>query len=1034
MKKRTHNRKKLYGSLLATALVSTVGLPTVGWAQTADATLRGKAAANSVVTAKNLATGAVRRTKAGADGTYTLAGLPSGTYRVDAGPATEQTVTLSVASTATLDLGAGGGAVEGTLEEIIIKATRLVETKTSEIGTTVSQHQIETTPQITRNFLEFADTVPGMVFNINSQGNTSIQSGAQANSAINVFIDGVGQKNYVKSGGISGQSGPNNDGDPGNPFPQLAIGEYKVITSNYKAEYDQISSAAITAQTKSGTNAFHGEMFGDYTNERLRAATPAELAAGGDKQGVKPKSPSTEYGFAVGGPILQDALHFFVTWEHKDFTLPNVVNVPGVLLPVPLANYLPAGVFAQFGPSSNPFKENLYFGKLDWEPSDRDRLELSTKLRRETEVLGAQGQIAASAAYNFKNDETRVNLKWQHSTDRWINEIMGLYEKTIDNPTAISSNPGITYSWVAPPANPSADIITINGQDPRQYTDKHQDGTGIQDDLTFSNLHWYGDHTFKMGVKYKAVQLVARDGSDAAKYWYGVNTTGTAISPYQVVYGKVNSGLPLTAKSDNKQFGVYFQDDWAVNQHLTLNLGIRWDYEKTPSFENYHTLDSILAALNKPYPANANPPGLPQPTPGETYADALRLGGVNLDNYISTGSNRKPTKGEIAPRLGFSYDLSEDEKHVIFGGIGRAYDRNLFDKLQLENSKNALSEPTINFYDPAGNVHYSANNCFTAADTGPTCVAWDPKYLNPANLQGLGNGVGEVDMFPNNLKVPYSDQFSIGMRNKLGDWNTSATITKINSYDGILGVLGNRYANGQFATHACGLDWGGSPAQWCSSGVPGIGGLILFENGQETRTTELLLSAEKPYSRESHWGATFAYTYTDAKQNRLFTDGYAFDLPHVKDYPYTLSSAVAKQRLVATASVDGPWGLLFAGKLTLATPLPFTTIASCSQLLPAGTPRGTSCNAAGTNGYPVAGTPRGVVLGYKSLDVQVTKNFELPRSVSAYVRFDVLNLLNSQNFDSTQGSFPYPLPPTYNTTGPIIGVPMTLKMTVGMKF
>ena len=88
MKKRTHNRKKLYGSLLATALVSTVGLPTVGWAQTADATLRGKAAANSVVTAKNLATGAVRRTKAGTDGTYTLAGLPSGTYRVDAGPAT----------------------------------------------------------------------------------------------------------------------------------------------------------------------------------------------------------------------------------------------------------------------------------------------------------------------------------------------------------------------------------------------------------------------------------------------------------------------------------------------------------------------------------------------------------------------------------------------------------------------------------------------------------------------------------------------------------------------------------------------------------------------------------------------------------------------------------------------------------------------------------------------------------------------------------------------------------------------------------
>src|SRR5205814_1852195 len=63
-----------------------------------------------------------------------------------------------------------------------------------------------------------------------------------------VYIDGVGQKGYVRSG-LAGQS----DQTQGNPFPQLAIGEYKVITSNYKAEYDQISSAAVTAETRSGT-------------------------------------------------------------------------------------------------------------------------------------------------------------------------------------------------------------------------------------------------------------------------------------------------------------------------------------------------------------------------------------------------------------------------------------------------------------------------------------------------------------------------------------------------------------------------------------------------------------------------------------------------------------------------------------------------------------------------------------------------------------------------------------------------------------
>src|SRR5258706_7798034 len=121
MKKRYRNsKKKVYGSVFATALASTAFVPSIVWSQTADATLRGTAAANSQITAKNIATGATRRTTAGADGTYAPAGPPSGTYRVDAGPGTEQTVTPSVASTATPDLGAGGVGTTRTPEEIIV--------------------------------------------------------------------------------------------------------------------------------------------------------------------------------------------------------------------------------------------------------------------------------------------------------------------------------------------------------------------------------------------------------------------------------------------------------------------------------------------------------------------------------------------------------------------------------------------------------------------------------------------------------------------------------------------------------------------------------------------------------------------------------------------------------------------------------------------------------------------------------------------------------------------------------------------------
>jgi len=215
-------------------------------------------------------------------------------------------VTLPVASTITLDLQAPA-APEEVVATVTVKSNRPTEVKTSEISSVVAPMTIENIPQVTRNFLEFADTVPGLAFTVDNKGNTSLVGGAQNESGVNVFIDGVGQKNYVKEGGVSG-----NFASQGNPFPQLAIGEYKVITSNYKAEFDQITSAAVTADTKSGTNEFHGEAFGTFTGHNLRADTPAERDAGSQVA-----NNDKEFGAAFGGPIIQDLLHFFVTYESK---------------------------------------------------------------------------------------------------------------------------------------------------------------------------------------------------------------------------------------------------------------------------------------------------------------------------------------------------------------------------------------------------------------------------------------------------------------------------------------------------------------------------------------------------------------------------------------------------------------------------------------------------------------------------------------------------------------------------------------------
>ncbi|HWG10765.1 MAG TPA: TonB-dependent receptor [Rhodanobacteraceae bacterium] len=998
-----HLKKKLLASLIGAGVVSAVALPGVSWAQSANATLQGSAPPNAQITARNVATGAVRVTTSAGNGTYTLVGLPPGTYAVSAAGGSQHNVTLAVAATSSLDLTANAAPPAGpttTLAAVNVSAAALLDVKTSEVGNTVSLHQIQTVPQITRNFLEFADMVPGMIFSVDNQGHASLQGGAMTTSTVNVYIDGVGQKSYVKEGGVSGQFA-----SQGNPFPQLAIGQYKVITSNYKAEYDQISSAAVTAVTKSGTNEFHGEVYADYTDDSYRADTPSELAAG-----VKTPSFNKDYGFSLGGPLIQDKLHFFITNEVKRYDTPVAVT-PGV---TGLNDLLPTSAQEALGPANLPFFENLFFGKLDWEPTDYDRIELRAQVRNENEIDNVGNTTAASAGIQTKNTDKRYELYWSHSADAWFNEAMITYENAFNIPQQLTDGVGQFYTYGAN----NDGIVQVGAPDPRAEQNKGQKGPGFKDDLTFNELHWLGDHTVKLGIKYKDVKLVSQDAGNAtAQAYYNVcdgtdnessfcppGFVGTDSIPYKAVFAVTNPGFSPVVTSDDKQFGAYIQDDWNVNEHLTLNLGVRWDIEHNPSYLNWVTPANVVDAL-----LNGHDPNAPA---GETYAQQLAMGGININDYISNGHNRSAYKNEWQPRVGFSYDINGDSQHVIFGGAGRAYDRDLYDYLQLEQTKFALEEPTVYFSQDG------ITNC-----AGTPCFPWDPSYANSVSaLQGLvtGSTAGyEVDMFTNNLKVPYSDQFSIGMRNTLGQWNTSATIARVLSYDGIVATLGNRYPNGSFWMNG-GQPWG--------DGVPGFGSLILWSNGIETRNTQVLLSLEKPYTHESPWGVTVAYTYTNADQNRDIDEHYSFDQATIKDYPFITSNAAPKHRLVATGTIDGPWGMTYSAKLTLATPTPNNGFINYNY--PVTAPNG-------ANNLPVAGTPSGKkflfggdIFGYRSVDLDITKDWHVAGSTHIQLRGDLLNVFNYKNLVDVISTYPTYYPISYDKNGNIVNTPRTFKMSM----
>ncbi|WP_340649940.1 TonB-dependent receptor domain-containing protein [Pseudoxanthomonas winnipegensis] len=953
-------------SILAIALAGCMVASVPAFAQSSNATLRGKAESGADVTATNTATGLSRRVTASADGSYALVGLPPGTYKIQAG-GVEKTVTLAVATSVSLDMQAADAAPAGDAKEldtVRVKAPPLQEVKTSEVGTNVSLQQINSVPQLTRNFLEFADTVPGMQFTTDSSGHSDIRGGAQQTSAVNVYIDGVGQKSYL-FGGVSGQQQ-----SAGNPFPQLAIGEYKVITSNYKAEFDQVGSAAIVAATKSGTNEFHGEVFGRMTNSDWRKPTPAEEQSAGGKQ----KTHQNEYGFALGGPIIQDKMHFFVSYEGKGFEIPAdpvAVNNNNFLS---YADDLPASVQAKYGPITRPFNEDLYFGKIDWEIGDNDRLELTAKVRREDSIDTIGGSTTAQAAKINNNKEDRYDLKWEHYGEGFFNEARVTYENVMFNPSARTIGSRLVYT-----ARQNQDDLLIEdgATSGLSVQRKGQKGPSFQDDLTLNSFSWHGDHVIKMGVKYKDVELTQSENSTVnPSFYYAVTDgAGTAAIPYQVIFNQPYEGFSPSVTTKDKQIGLYIQDDWDVNDKLQLNLGVRWDYEKVPSYTDYQTPQAVVDAINSQDP---NAPA------GQTYAQTLAKSGLDINDYISTGKNRKAQKGDIAPRLGFSYDFNADQRWVMFGGAGRSYDRNLYDYLGLEQVKGALSQYTVKFIESGA--------CTTLVPQ--QCVNWNPSYLSGIDaVSGLvvdptSRSGTEVDMLNNDLKTPYSDQFSLGLRHQMGDWNTSATLAYVHSKDGFAFTLGSRYPDGSF--------WQNGSQPWGNTAA-GLGTIILGDNGIETKTKQVLLSADKPYTKESGWAFSAAYTFSDAKGNRGGDEHYSFDAATIHDYPYISLQSVPKHRLVLTGTYDLPWEISLSGKLTLATTQPLNVAVTPDAWGAAPGPAYVSALKDLPGQKFLVGGP---IFGTRQFDLSASKDMHVTENVTVQVRADVINVFNWDNLSS----------------------------------
>ena len=727
--------RRTFRTLSIALLVGFVALSAFGQATTA--TIRGKVTndhggplGGAEINAVSTSTGFVKTIKAGPDGSFQLAGLAPGEYNIvvaaQAYEARSLTVRVLVGQNLELTFVLSPTAVVN--ESITIVGNQLVETKTAELATNVTTQQIENLPQDDRNFLNFAALAPGIRISADPQRKT-FAGDAQDPEQTNVFIDGVSTKNDVLLGGTSGQ-----DSSRGNPFPQSAVQEFRVITQNYSAEYDHASSAIITAVTKSGTNEFSGQAFDYYQPKQWVSAT---------KKGFQYSTLTTnasyhrsQPGLNFGGPIVKDKLNFFVAYEGDDEHATTPVGIPAQFTgEFPGVN----GIF------SSPFKSTLAFGKLSWQESPNQIVDASVNYRREHETRDFGTFTTFDAATDLRNWVYGGTLRDQWTNSRVLNQATLSLQK---------------YGWNPTPLNPTEvgrnyqGCCRLGGNSTTQKFDQRR--LELRDNFNFAPIDMHGTHNFQVGgnldlMHYRVDKSLF--GNPEFQYKNDPANGFTFAQPFEVNYG---FGNPILS-SKNNEYGVYGQDSWTVNKNLQLTLGLRWDYESKMLDESFVTPANIVAALKgKTFQAN-----------GTTFTIP--------DEYFSTGHERKPYKDMFQPRLGFSYDLKGDSKSVVFGGWGRYYDR-----LYL----NSTLDERFRLQFPVYRIEFSP-------DGRAGTIKWNDSYLSKSGLDALiASGVTspEIHLLSNNTKPPYSNQWNIGFRQAYGSWLASASYSNVRGYRGITWV------------------------------------------------------------------------------------------------------------------------------------------------------------------------------------------------------------------------------------------------------
>ncbi|HZG53602.1 MAG TPA: TonB-dependent receptor, partial [Pyrinomonadaceae bacterium] len=779
---KAHRVSALRALIFALALIASLQ-PRDALAQITEATLKGKVfdangnvVVTSAITAENEETGQVRTAAADSDGSFTLASLPPGSYRVTvrmAGFKTyeQRALRLSVGQTTELVARLATGEISETVE-VASGAAAVIQTD-GRAADVITERQITELPLAQRDVF----LLPKL-----SAGATAIPGAANSTKLTNspvITVNGNRYRgnNYVLDGAMN--TNPNNTGEPAIVPSVESVEEAQVQTSNFSAEFGRGNGTVVNLRTRSGTNSLRGRLWTYHRNAALNARN--FFAA------KRAPQVYNQFGATIGAPIRRDKTFFFGLYEGTRHAVARAVSLQVetpelrdyVMLTRPdsiaarlLQNFpapapLPGSGSNRYAnqsnltidgvtlPASGSASVNLgdyirfdqYLARVDHSFNhDRDKLTARWIGERQRDQGGTSsstatlGRAVRGSRGAFKGVFGNLNLGHTRVLGNSVNDLRFAYQfinTSRGNPDALT--PDITITGITAPFGDVFESAT------RLRTFELRD--------TFSLVR--GAHTLRFGGEARRIHKGLSIGPPTAGA-FSFNSLRSFIDDRP--FRQTLTVDPATGEASGfaryftlHEFGLFVQDDWKLTKRLNLNLGVRYDYFGDPR-EREGRLSSVILGE------------------GSSFEERLRRASVGHVERLY-----RPSLLNFAPRVGLAYDPTGSGNTVLRAGFSISFQPH---HGQSIGGARALPPDAVQV------VSQPANGIGTRILYGIP-VPFNTEFARGLNPQGGINPLpGETArirptgfVVNPTIKTQYSESFFASAQRRLGGWVAEAGYT-----------------------------------------------------------------------------------------------------------------------------------------------------------------------------------------------------------------------------------------------------------------